>query len=51
MLRHLYCKQGSSGTEPYIVAHNIILAHAKVSDMYRNKYKVRLYYHKHVDSV
>ncbi|KAM0905219.1 hypothetical protein ACQ4PT_017505 [Festuca glaucescens] len=39
MLRHLFCKQGSSGTEPYIVAHNIILAHAKVSDMYRNKYK------------
>uniref|UniRef100_A0ACD5UZL4 Uncharacterized protein n=1 Tax=Avena sativa TaxID=4498 RepID=A0ACD5UZL4_AVESA len=39
VVRHLYCKQGSSGTEPYIVAHNIILAHAKVSDMYRNKYK------------
>lgn len=41
MLRHLYCKQGSSGTEPYIVAHNIILAHATVSDMYRTKYKAK----------
>lgn len=41
VLRHLYCKQGSSGTEPYIVAHNIILAHATVSDMYRTKYKAK----------
>ncbi|VAI77575.1 unnamed protein product [Triticum turgidum subsp. durum] len=39
VLRHLCCKQGSSGTEPYIVAHNIILAHAMVSDIYRKKYK------------
>jgi beta-glucosidase len=42
VLLHLYCKQGSSGTEPYIVAHNIILVHATVSDIYRNKYKVRI---------
>lgn len=39
VLRHLYCKQGSSGTEPYIVTHNMILAHATVSDIYRKKYK------------
>ncbi|KAM3370768.1 hypothetical protein ACQJBY_018226 [Aegilops geniculata] len=39
VLRHVYCKQGSSGTEPYIVADNIILAHATVSDIYRKKYK------------
>jgi beta-glucosidase/6-phospho-beta-glucosidase/beta-galactosidase len=42
VLLRLYCKQGSSGTEPYIVAHNIILAHATVSDIYRKKYKVRI---------
>ncbi|KAL6842246.1 hypothetical protein ACP4OV_027894 [Aristida adscensionis] len=39
VLLHLYCKKGNSGTEPYIVAHNIILAHATVSDIYRKKYK------------
>jgi beta-glucosidase len=40
VLLHLYCKSGNSGTEPYIVAHNFILAHATVSDIYRRKYKV-----------
>ncbi|KAL6843234.1 hypothetical protein ACP4OV_026947 [Aristida adscensionis] len=37
----LYCKQGNSSTEPYIVAHNIILAHATVSEIYRTKYKAK----------
>ncbi|KAL6659120.1 hypothetical protein ACP70R_003160 [Stipagrostis hirtigluma subsp. patula] len=41
VFRHLYCKQGNSGTEPYVVAHNIILAHATVSDIYRTKYKAK----------
>ncbi|KAL6867359.1 hypothetical protein ACP4OV_015383 [Aristida adscensionis] len=36
---HLICKSGNSDTEPYIVAHNFILAHATVSDIYRRKYK------------
>lgn len=40
LLLHLYCRSGDSGTEPYVVAHNFILAHAKVSDVYRKKYKV-----------
>lgn len=40
VLLHLYCRSGNSGTEPYIVAHNMILAHATVSDIYRKKYKV-----------
>uniref|UniRef100_A0A453IN42 Uncharacterized protein n=1 Tax=Aegilops tauschii subsp. strangulata TaxID=200361 RepID=A0A453IN42_AEGTS len=40
VLLHLYCKSGNSGTEPYIVAHNFILAHAAVSHAYRTKYKV-----------
>ncbi|KAL6648576.1 hypothetical protein ACP70R_012800 [Stipagrostis hirtigluma subsp. patula] len=39
VLLHLYCKSGNSGTEPYIVAHNFILAHATASDIYRRKYK------------
>jgi beta-glucosidase len=39
VLFHLYCTQGNSGTEPYIVAHNFILAHATVSAIYRSKYK------------
>uniref|UniRef100_A0A0E0B8Y5 Beta-glucosidase n=1 Tax=Oryza glumipatula TaxID=40148 RepID=A0A0E0B8Y5_9ORYZ len=39
VLLHLYCKKGNSGTEPYIVAHNMILSHATVSDIYSKKYK------------
>uniref|UniRef100_A0ACD5TVZ8 Uncharacterized protein n=1 Tax=Avena sativa TaxID=4498 RepID=A0ACD5TVZ8_AVESA len=39
VLAHLYCSQGNSGTEPYSVAHNFILAHATVSSIYRSKYK------------
>jgi beta-glucosidase/6-phospho-beta-glucosidase/beta-galactosidase len=42
LLLHLYCKAGNSGTEPYIVAHNFILAHATASDIYRRNYKVRI---------
>ncbi|XP_006650460.1 beta-glucosidase 8 isoform X2 [Oryza brachyantha] len=30
---------GNSATEPYIVAHNIILSHATAVDRYRNKYQ------------
>ncbi|XP_028785602.1 beta-glucosidase 40-like [Neltuma alba] len=36
---HLLCKEGNSATEPYIVAHNILLSHAVVADIYRRKYK------------
>ncbi|KAG8074016.1 hypothetical protein GUJ93_ZPchr0006g42199 [Zizania palustris] len=39
VLLHLYCRAGNSGTEPYIVAHNFILAHAAAADVYRRKYK------------
>ncbi|CAN1314013.1 Beta-glucosidase 40 [Linum perenne] len=35
----LWCKGGNSATEPYIVAHNTILAHATTVDIYRRKYK------------
>jgi beta-glucosidase len=33
------CSHGNSETEPFIAAHNIILAHAKAVDMYRTKYQ------------
>ncbi|KAJ1687035.1 hypothetical protein LUZ63_018425 [Rhynchospora breviuscula] len=39
ILLHLFCRAGNSATEPYIVAHNTLLAHATVSDIYRRKYK------------
>uniref|UniRef100_A0ACD5VKG1 Uncharacterized protein n=1 Tax=Avena sativa TaxID=4498 RepID=A0ACD5VKG1_AVESA len=38
-LRHLSCGGGHSSTEPYIVAHHFILAHATIAKIYRNKYK------------
>ncbi|KAL0725267.1 hypothetical protein Bca4012_039866 [Brassica carinata] len=33
------CSNGNSSTEPYIAGHNILLAHASVSNLYRLKYK------------
>ncbi|CAI0463067.1 unnamed protein product [Linum tenue] len=35
----LWCIEGNSATEPYIVAHNTILAHASAASVYRRKYK------------
>ncbi|KAI4324287.1 hypothetical protein L6164_023838 [Bauhinia variegata] len=35
----LNCTGGDSGTEPYIVAHNLLLAHAAAVQLYRTKYK------------
>ncbi|KAL6280949.1 hypothetical protein ACE6H2_017830 [Prunus campanulata] len=32
---------GNSSTEPYIVAHNVILAHATVAKLYREKYQAK----------
>jgi hypothetical protein len=37
------CLGGNSGTEPYIVSHNLILAHAKVVHLYKTKYQVRFF--------
>ncbi|XP_022132224.1 beta-glucosidase 40 [Momordica charantia] len=39
ILLHVLCRSGNSATEPYIVAHNVLLSHAAVSDIYRRKYK------------
>ncbi|XP_047049422.1 beta-glucosidase 32-like [Lolium rigidum] len=33
------CKGGNSSTEPYIVAHHLLLAHASAVSLYREKYK------------
>ncbi|XP_030532489.1 beta-glucosidase 11 [Rhodamnia argentea] len=35
------CTKGNSSSEPYLVVHNILLAHASVAKLYREKYKVR----------
>ncbi|XP_078178475.1 beta-glucosidase 31-like isoform X2 [Carex rostrata] len=34
------CTEGNSTTEPYIVAHNLLLAHASAVSLYREKYQV-----------
>ncbi|XAR60323.1 Beta-glucosidase, partial [Bertholletia excelsa] len=36
--QHLNCTGGDSGTEPYIVAHNQLLAHAAAVKLYKQKY-------------
>ncbi|XP_019168138.1 PREDICTED: vicianin hydrolase-like [Ipomoea nil] len=33
------CTKGNSATEPYIVAHNLLLAHAAAVKVYRDKYQ------------
>ncbi|XP_044510162.1 beta-glucosidase 24-like [Mangifera indica] len=33
------CSEGNSATEPYIVTHNLLLAHATAVKLYRNKYQ------------
>ncbi|XP_048336886.1 beta-glucosidase 11-like isoform X3 [Ziziphus jujuba] len=33
------CSRGNSSTEPYMVAHNILLAHASTAKLYRLKYQ------------
>lgn len=35
------CSAGNSATEPYIVAHNLILSHAAAVERYRNKYQAK----------
>ncbi|KAB1708312.1 family 1 glycosylhydrolase, partial [Klebsiella pneumoniae] len=34
-----HCSRGNSPTEPYIVAHNLLLAHSAVVRLYRRRYK------------
>ncbi|XP_057465563.1 putative beta-glucosidase 41 isoform X1 [Actinidia eriantha] len=39
ILGHVFCKKGKSSTEPYVVAHNILLAHAAVYHLYQRDFK------------
>ncbi|KAL5072901.1 hypothetical protein RYX36_011885 [Vicia faba] len=32
------CSKGNSSTEPYLVTHHMLLAHASAANLYRNKY-------------
>ncbi|CAO2832916.1 unnamed protein product [Amaranthus hypochondriacus] len=36
---NLNCTGGDSGTEPYIVAHNLLVAHAAAANLYKHKYQ------------
>ena len=36
----LACTKGNSSTEPYIAAHNMLLAHSSAVKLYNRKYKV-----------
>ncbi|KAL0848666.1 hypothetical protein Bca101_021913 [Brassica carinata] len=42
------CSTGNSSTEPYTAGHNILLAHASASRLYRLKYKVYTHTHTYV---
>ncbi|KAL1368657.1 hypothetical protein AAHE18_02G137900 [Arachis hypogaea] len=35
------CSKGNSSTEPYLVTHNMLLAHASAATLYRNKYQFK----------
>ncbi|OAY59393.1 beta-glucosidase 40 [Manihot esculenta] len=41
ILLRLLCRAGNSATEPYIVAHNVLLSHGTVADIYKKKYKAK----------
>lgn len=41
------CTGGDSGTEPYLVAHNFLLAHAAAVKLYRYKYQVLIIFYGH----
>jgi beta-glucosidase/6-phospho-beta-glucosidase/beta-galactosidase len=40
LMSRLFCKDGKSSTEPYIVAHNLLLAHAGAFHTYKQHFKV-----------
>ncbi|OIW03742.1 hypothetical protein TanjilG_30018 [Lupinus angustifolius] len=40
--QNLNCTGGDSATEPYLVAHNLLLAHAAAVQLYKTKYQVPL---------
>lgn len=38
------CARGNSDAEPYVAAHNVVLAHAAAVQIYKTKYQVIRYY-------
>jgi len=38
------CSRGNSSTEPYLAGHHMLLAHASVARVYREKYQVKIMY-------
>lgn len=40
ILGHFLCRKGKSSTEPYIVAHHILLSHAAAYRTYEQHFKV-----------
>lgn len=49
------CSIGNSSTEPYLAAHNMLLAHASAVRLYKNRYQVQshlimlcIYFHKQI---
>lgn len=43
IMGHFLCKRGNSSSEPYIVAHNILLSHAAAYRCYQLHFKVLLH--------
>ncbi|KAL8518545.1 hypothetical protein ACS0TY_009781 [Phlomoides rotata] len=41
ILLHAFCRAGNSATEPYIVGHNVLLAHATVVHIYKETYQTK----------
>ncbi|KAF9589561.1 hypothetical protein IFM89_025687 [Coptis chinensis] len=41
IIAHMFCRKGKSSTEPYIVAHNILLAHGAAFQTYQIHFKDR----------
>ncbi|EYU28849.1 hypothetical protein ABFS82_12G093200 [Erythranthe guttata] len=39
IFKYTVCGAGNSSTEPYVVAHNVLLSHGKVVDIYKKKYQ------------
>ncbi|CAD6338617.1 unnamed protein product [Miscanthus lutarioriparius] len=39
ILSHIFCREGKSSTEPYVVAHNILIAHAGAFHSYKQQFK------------
>lgn len=39
------CPEGNSATEPYLVAHHLLLCHATAVDLYKKNYQVCMHWY------